>query len=223
MTAELTLALDASTYTSSVALLRRDTVIAERETQMRDARSERLLPAVADALAEAGARPSDLGRVVCGAGPGSFTSLRIAASIAKGMAWGQGIPLHAVSSLLLVVAGTPLADAPGRYLAVLDAMRGDVYAAGYEVGVRRTITPIARPTLMSRDRVAAEAARLSARAAGPGEAIAAAPHARGVAVVGWSDASVPEVDVASWEPAYGRQAEAQVKWEAAHGRPLPAS
>ena len=31
---------------------------------------------------------------------------------------------------------------------------------------------------------------------------------------------IPPVDLASWEPAYGRLAEAQVKWEAAHGRPL---
>ncbi len=53
MTALLTLALDASTYMSTVALLRGHSVVAERETQMRDVRSERLLPAVAEALAEA--------------------------------------------------------------------------------------------------------------------------------------------------------------------------
>jgi tRNA threonylcarbamoyladenosine biosynthesis protein TsaB len=33
-------------------------------------------------------------------------------------------------------------------------------------------------------------------------------------------ASAPEADLATWEPAYGRLAEAQVKWEAAHGRAL---
>jgi tRNA threonylcarbamoyladenosine biosynthesis protein TsaB len=223
MTPPLTLALDASTYASSVAVLLGDTVVAEREAQMRGVRSERLMPAVAEALADAGVRPTELARVVCGAGPGSFTSLRIAASTAKGIAWGQGIPLFAVSSLLLIVAGSSLVDVPGRYLAVLDAMRGEVFVEGYEVGLGKGIRAIVPRALMAREQVAAEASRIGARAVGPGEATTASPHARGVAVLGWSRDAVVSVDVANWEPAYGRQAEAQVKWEAAHGRPLPAA
>ena len=64
------------------------------------------MPAVADALREATVDPRQLDRIVCGAGPGSFTSLRIAGAIAKGLALSAGAPLHPVSSLLLVVAGT---------------------------------------------------------------------------------------------------------------------
>jgi tRNA threonylcarbamoyladenosine biosynthesis protein TsaB len=45
----------------------------------------------------------------------------------------------------------------------------------------------------------------------------ARPHARAVALM----AEPAAVDLATWEPAYGRLAEAQVKWEAAHGRALP--
>jgi tRNA threonylcarbamoyladenosine biosynthesis protein TsaB len=50
--------------------------------------------------------------------------------------------------------------------------------------------------------------------------VAATPRAAAVAFVAapW----VREVALATWEPAYGRLAEAQVKWEAAHGRPLAA-
>ena len=80
----LILALDASTYTASVALVEDATVIRERTVAMRDPRHERLMPAVADILGDGGM--GDIDRIVCGAGPGSFTSLRIAASIAKGLA-----------------------------------------------------------------------------------------------------------------------------------------
>src|SRR5690349_13337099 len=82
----ITLVLDASTYDGDVAVLDDARVLAERRTVMRDALHERLMPAVAEALEAAGTEISRLDRIVCGAGPGSFTSLRIAASIAKGIA-----------------------------------------------------------------------------------------------------------------------------------------
>ena len=74
--AGLTLALDASTYAGSVAVLRGRAVLAECTVAMRGEREERLMPAVAEALAEVGASPRDVAEVVCGGGPGSFTNLR---------------------------------------------------------------------------------------------------------------------------------------------------
>ena len=121
------LALDASPYTGTVAVVRNGVVVASAETAMRGEREERLMPAVAATMAAAEVTPSELGLVVCGAGPGSFTSLRIAASIAKGIAFAQEVPLHAASSLALMVAGAEPALAEGRYLAVLDALRGEAY------------------------------------------------------------------------------------------------
>jgi hypothetical protein len=55
---------------------------------------------------------------------------------------------------------------------------------------------------------------------GPGREIAARPHARGVAPILHSIIDAGPVNLASWEPDYGRLAEAQVRWETAHGRPL---
>ncbi len=66
----------------------------------------------------------------------------------------------------------------------------------------------------------AEAA--GARVAGPGRDTDVAPHARGVARLRVHAALAAPVDLASWEPNYGRLAEAQVRWEAAHGRALNA-
>ena len=79
---DVTLAIDASTYRGTVAVLRGARVLAEREVAMKGADAERLMPAVADALAEADVAIDALARVVCGQGPGSFTSLRIAGAIA---------------------------------------------------------------------------------------------------------------------------------------------
>jgi tRNA threonylcarbamoyladenosine biosynthesis protein TsaB len=215
----LTLALDASTYTGSVALLDADRVLAERSPAMRGERVERLMPALAEVLAEARVSSSDLDRIVCGSGPGSFTSLRIASSIAKGIATGAGKPLLAVSSLLLVVAGMVPAPEAGRYLAVLDAMRGELFAAVVLVTDHGLVRSMEAPRLLSAAGAAAEAARLSATLVGPGHEVHAVPHARGVARV--EEESLVVVDLDTWEPNYGRLAEAQVKWETAHGRPLP--
>jgi tRNA threonylcarbamoyladenosine biosynthesis protein TsaB len=213
----LTLALDASTYTGTVAVIDGGTVLAERAVAMRGAHEERLMPAVAEALAAAGVTAAGLARVVCGAGPGSFTSLRIAASIAKGIAAASSVPLFAVPSLALIAAGNDLPA--GLWLAVLDAMRGEAYAAGYATS-DGTVAEIAPFALVAREAVAPMAQALGARLAGPAEETAVGPHARGVArLADWLAAAEP-VDLAAWEPRYGRVAEAQARWEREHGRPL---
>jgi tRNA threonylcarbamoyladenosine biosynthesis protein TsaB len=219
--AMLTLALDAATYLGSVAVIDGGRVLTSLEVTMRGEREERLMPAVADALPEAGVSVNELTRVVCGAGPGSFTSLRIGASIAKGIAAARDVPLFAVSSLLLLVAGASCTERGGRYLAVIDALRGDVYVAGFEVAAADEISELFPSALVSRAELPDIAKRLGAQLIGPAEEMAASPHARGVARLGPLLERTQPVDLASWEPQYGRLAEAQVRWEHAHGRQLP--
>lgn len=216
----VTLALDASTYVGSVAVLRGDEVVAERDAPMRGRDAEHLMPAVAAALADAAVLPATLGRIVCGGGPGSFTSLRIAGAIAKGIALAAGCPLLEVPSLLLLAAGRRPSLPAGRYLALLDAMRGEAYAAEVEVPDGGGAWRIGAMRLVAADAVEAEAAAIGATPLGAGRRVESVPHARGVSRLGaWLAARGP-ADLASWEPAYGRLAEAQVKWEAAHGRAL---
>lgn len=216
----LTLALDAATYTGSVALLDGRELVGEREAAMRGADEERLMPAVADLLRETGAAPSDVGAVVCGGGPGSFTSLRIAAAIGKGVATARQIPLRTVSSLWLVPAGARPAFAPGEYLVVLDAMRGEWFAATVVVDAQgRPGAP--GPWALTALAVLEARAEAGARVVGPAPFGGHLPHARGVAQ--WYEpgpALGAPVDLDAWEPDYGRKAQAQVTWEAAHGRPL---
>jgi tRNA threonylcarbamoyladenosine biosynthesis protein TsaB len=214
----LTLAVDASTYVGSVAVLRHGAVVAEREALMRGEHEERLMPAVLAALADAGAVPRDVQRVVCGAGPGSFTSLRIAAGIAKGVAHGADVPLYAVSSLLLIAAGARPALAPGQYVGALDAMRGERYAQVVVVHADGRVTGDGTHALATADQLAA----FGLPVIGPLEGAPLMPHARGVAALLGDALAAGPVALDAWEPSYGRLAEAQVRWEAAHGRPLAA-
>ena len=219
---DYSLALDASTYRGTVAVLDGSRVLAEREVAMKGADEERLMPAVADALAEAGIGVDVLARVICGEGPGSFTSLRIAGAIAKGIASARDIPLYAVSSLFLIAAAAEPPLAEGAWLCVTDAMRGecyatDVYLAAHGVIVHETSARLVRPADFDAER------SHDKRIVGPNVAGVDRevwPHARGVVADLVRLLGGRPVDLDRWEPSYGRLAEAQVKWEAAHGRPL---
>lgn len=217
------LSIDASTYAGSAALVRGSTVLAECTVAMRGEREERLMPAIAAMLEGARMGPEAIGAVVCGAGPGSFTSLRIAASIAKGLAVSLDRPLYAVPSLLLVVAGAEPALPTGRYAVLVDAMRRELYAVTVEVRQGEAPRMKSAVSLVADADAAAYAAAAGATAIGPAVGAGTAPHARGVARLGPPGAEgspLAPADVGLWEPDYGRLAEAQVRWEAVHGRPL---
>ena len=218
----ITLALDASTYTGDVAVIVDGRVAAECTTAMRGQQEERLMPAVARALADAHVVAPAIDRIVCGSGPGSFTSLRIAGAIAKGLATGLGRPLFGVPSPALVVGGTELA--PGRYLVAIDALRGELYAALYEVEQNGEVEELDPARLLRAEDVHRVATELGASVVGPAAiegGIVATPRARAVVRLERMIARAGAVDVGGWEPAYGRLAEAQVRWESTHGRPLP--
>jgi tRNA threonylcarbamoyladenosine biosynthesis protein TsaB len=215
----ITLALDASTYVGSVCVVRGRDLLVARTVAMRDARSERLMPAVAEALADAGVAVAGVDRIVCGEGPGSFTSLRIAASIAKGLAVAAGRPLYALSSLALMVAALDPPPSRGEYLAVLDALRGEYYVVACVVADDGEIADVGEAALVDRKELD-DVARDGRRLVGDKRGIAGAPHARGVVRAAALLERRGPVDLRTWEPRYGRVAEAQRRWEAAHGRSL---
>ena len=217
MTARI-LALDASTYAASVALVEGKGVLRERTVVMRDPRHERLMPAVAETLGQDGV--AEIDGIVCGAGPGSFTSLRIAASIAKGLAAASGKPLFAVSSLALLIAGSESGPPAGRWLSLLDAMRGESFAQLFEVTAVGEISAASELRVVREEEITALARSMAARTAGRGRELEATPHARGVVRLAAHAGPGSPVDLDSWEPDYGRLAEAQVRWESAHGRSL---
>lgn len=222
---DYTLALESATYAGSVALLRGHTVIAETTLSdtaipSRDGREERVLPSVAECLDEARVRVKEISRVVCGAGPGSFTSLRIAASIAKGIAVGIRCPMYAVSSLLLSVASSPGTLEKGFYLSVLPAMRDEWFAMLVEYEDPNSIAQRGDVAIVAETGLARAAAAEGAVLLGPGQEVESRPHARGMTALLDRIVSAGPVPIETWEPHYGRLAEAQVRWELAHGKAL---
>lgn len=122
------LALETSTHMLSVALSLDDGLI-ERSEICINGGSDRLLPWVQEILAEAGLSLQQLDAIAFGAGPGSFTGLRMACGVAQGLAYGADLPVIPVITL----AALALSRGPGRMLACLDARMNEVYCAAYEV------------------------------------------------------------------------------------------
>jgi tRNA threonylcarbamoyladenosine biosynthesis protein TsaB len=210
------LVFDAATSVATAAVLDGAQVLAHGEVMLKDRWREPLLPLLVDVLARADVRWDALSTLVVGEGPGSFTSLRIAAATAKGLAHASSLRLEVVSSLVLVAAAV---DAPigTRRVATLDALRGEVYAQLVERAAAGWHA-LGAPLLLATEAV-------SAWAAARGADIVNGAQQRGdAAALRWvSSAERRLVDLAQWEPTYGRLAEAQVQWEAAHGASLPRS
>ena len=218
------LVLEAATDAGSAAVIDDDTVLASLEFGARDpvtgARTEMLGRAAQQVLASASLSARDLAGVICDAGPGSFTSLRCAAAIGKGICAALDLPLYAVSSLeLLARSAMPLE--PGAYVAVLDAGRGEWFAADVEVSAHGDLA-MGSTRLAGDTALRAHVAGLDARVIGRGEVIAAVPRAAAVLPMLRRVLASGPVELDAWEPDYGRLAEAQVRWEAQHGRPLVA-
>jgi tRNA threonylcarbamoyladenosine biosynthesis protein TsaB len=123
------LALDTSTEYCSVALFA-DGAITSHEVLAGQRHSEFILPMVRQALAEGGLSLTQLDGIAFGAGPGSFTGLRIACGVAQGLAFGASLPVAGICTL------EALAQEAGgaSIIAALDARMSQIYHATYEKG-----------------------------------------------------------------------------------------
>lgn len=159
---DLRLAFDTSGPVGSVALARGGETLGSRFLLRQSRHASALVPAISSLLEGARATPGDLGGLVVGAGPGSFTGVRVAAATAKGLAAALEVPVWAVSSLLAAAASwgvetppealghegvdSPPAERPhgpgapsggplgvsGPVVVLFDARGDRIYAAGYE-------------------------------------------------------------------------------------------
>ena len=129
------LALECSTDLASVALSYEGRIVQKQQRNTRT-HAQYLLPMVDEVLAEAGVTLNQLDGIVFGRGPGSFTGLRIACSLAKGLAYPHDLPLYPVSTLATIawMARNNLKAQDKSVLAVLDARMQEVYWALYPAG-----------------------------------------------------------------------------------------
>ena len=160
------LGIDTSTAASSACVLRSDGEAFELRPGPASlfappAHARELLPRAVQALDRAELGWGDLDAIAVGVGPGAFTGLRIGIATARALAHAQGLGLTPVSSLAALAAGI---DAPLR-LPLLDARRGQLFAALHEDGAERWAPFAAAPDELA-ERV--REAGLSPRAAGDG-------------------------------------------------------
>ena len=233
------LALDTATDRASVALGEPGSGALALEENLSGARRHAadLLPVLERLLARGTTSLDELAGVVVSDGPGSFTGLRVGASVAKALVHARRLPLWTAPSLMVRAAGVARADV--SVLAIANALRGELYAAVYQFGSDGITAPLApsvcRPEELASGRQQPD--MIVGEAPAPALAILEAwmeqpviappkgsPHAGhlldlvgkpgGAQVIEWPQ---------QWEPVYGRPAEAQARWEKVHGRPLPDS
>jgi tRNA threonylcarbamoyladenosine biosynthesis protein TsaB len=145
------LALDTSTEYLSLALSL-DGEIFTRDLHAGQTHSQQVLPLLGELLTEAKVTINELDGIAFGAGPGSFTGLRIGCGVAQGLAFGANLPVVGVSTLLALAQ----ANGSEKVMACLDARMGEIYHAAYvrngggwdEVSVVGLSKPDAMPSLI---------------------------------------------------------------------------
>lgn len=135
------LAFDTSTKAMSVALVEEEMLIAEKTINIKRDHSVGLMPAIEALLDDVHCQPSELDRIVVAKGPGSYTGIRIAVTVAKTLAWTLNCELVGISSLEALAAASVY---PPNTLVVplFDARRRNVYAGLYRQEVAGKLTAV---------------------------------------------------------------------------------
>lgn len=133
------LAFDTSTEQMSIGLAIDDRVWLSESTGGATASTD-LLPTITALLAQAGAGLRDLDSIAFGQGPGAFTGLRTACSVAQGLGFGIARPLIALDSLLAVAEDARRGAESLDLWSVMDARMGEIYFAHYQFAAGRWTT-----------------------------------------------------------------------------------
>jgi tRNA threonylcarbamoyladenosine biosynthesis protein TsaB len=121
----IVLGFDTSAAHCAAAVVSGHAVLAQRVEPMDKGQAERLMPLLAEVLAEAGVRYGDLAGIGVGTGPGNFTGVRISVAAARGLALGLGVPALGVTGFEALAL-----DLPEDAVTLLDARRGALWLAG---------------------------------------------------------------------------------------------
>jgi tRNA threonylcarbamoyladenosine biosynthesis protein TsaB len=127
------LAVETATTACSAALFL-DGSILERHALAPRQHAALILPMIESLLVEVDLQAGQLDAVVFGQGPGSFTGVRIAASVVQGIAFGAGLPVVPVSSLATLALGAMEESGEAQVMAALDARMAEVYWGVYTRG-----------------------------------------------------------------------------------------
>jgi tRNA threonylcarbamoyladenosine biosynthesis protein TsaB len=149
----IVLGLDTATPATAVAITgtANDTELRhEPKNGERPGHVSQLLPLIEQALSESDTTWEDVDRIAVGTGPGTFTGLRIGIATAHGLAHSRGLPLNGVSTLHALAAEADRDEHEAPVLAVLDARRGEAFAAAWDAAGTRILEPAAlRPEVLA--------------------------------------------------------------------------
>lgn len=163
----LTLALDTALKSCSVAILDGERVLADLHEPLDKGHAERIAPMAMAALEKAGVSVGDLDRVGVVIGPGAFAGVRVGLAFARGLALGARLDVVGVTSLAALAAALPRQEGV-LTAAVIDARRGQVYAALFDSGLAARLPPFVASPEEARARLAEAAGGALVRLAGDG-------------------------------------------------------
>ncbi len=124
------LAIDTSTEACSASIMIDDNVIDRYEYAPRR-HTELILPMVNDLLSSAQIKLADLDAIAYGRGPGSFTGVRIAASVTQGLAFAGDLPVVPISTLAALAQA--VVSTEQHIVSAIDARMGEIYWCAYNV------------------------------------------------------------------------------------------
>lgn len=125
--------IETSTALCSAALAEDGVITSYRESSAPKAHASLTAVFIQEMLEEKGLTIADCDAVCVSKGPGSYTGLRVGVSTAKGLCFGSGKPLIAISTLDILVAQAQIPDNLKYIVPMVDARRMEVYAAVYEI------------------------------------------------------------------------------------------
>ena len=125
--------IETSTALCSAALAEDGVITSYRESSAPKAHASLTAVFIQEMLQEKGLTLADCDAVCVSKGPGSYTGLRVGVSTAKGLCFGSGKPLTAISTLDILVAQAQIPEDLKYIVPMVDARRMEVYAAVYEI------------------------------------------------------------------------------------------
>ena len=125
------LSFDTSNQPLTVAVVEDRTILTEQLINVKRNHSLQLMPAIEEALRQANTKLEEIDRIAVASGPGSYTGLRIAVTIAKSLAWAHKIELVGISSLK-VLAANSLSTSNHYIVPIIDARRQNIYTGLYQ-------------------------------------------------------------------------------------------
>lgn len=156
------LAFDSSNLPLTVGIIEDDKILTEQIINIKRNHSIQLMPAIDEALKQTNLTLKDIDRIAVAAGPGSYTGLRIAVTVAKSLAWAQDIELVGLSSLKVLAANSFAKD--NTYIVpIFDARRKNIYTGLYRRNEKNELIQVEEDTHIASEKWAAYLATLDAK------------------------------------------------------------